>query len=457
MTMKNGMYVQNVGKKRTIAMKLSNVGVYFPHQYVVQKNGKTRLRPVTYYHWTATPHKLVWSYTEGEYQKITLTRFDAGSRHKIRHWLKTMYDFEFKTYTEKLTPKVDGDELEALGEYGADLRRYLKVVKDLSQIRGLIEATREDSTVTSRIDTNGTITGRFTSSNVNLNQIPKQPEFRSLFTAPEGWTFVGVDFDQQELVNLGHYLFPYDNGQYADTVANGKKEDETDIHNVNKRMAGLDSRDAAKIFGFQFLYGAGAVKNGDSLLKELLTDYTEEEYIYAKDKVLGRSMNINGEAYFPIGKDVYVLVDELLIHKAIYGERVMEKFTTNTPGLKELIAQLTKDSENGYITVPGGRILSIRHKHAALNTHLQGLGGQAMKVYLVTIHKLLREAGLQHGTDFIQQATIYDEVDMIVKDEHVETVKAILEKAFPLVSFKLGLNNSYSGGAMSGKNWAVCH
>lgn len=105
-------------------MKLSNVGRYFPRQYTILKNGKTRLRPPTYYHWTTTPHRLVWSYTEGEYQKITLTRFDAGSRHKIRHWLKTMYDFEINVFTDKGNPKVNHDTIQVfIDELNTELEK----------------------------------------------------------------------------------------------------------------------------------------------------------------------------------------------------------------------------------------------------------------------------------------------------------------------------------------------
>jgi hypothetical protein len=69
------------------------------------------------------------------------------------------------------------------------LKRYLKVTKDQSQIGGdggsiLNNIRLESSTVTSRIDTNGTNTGRFTSSKINLAQIPSQKEFRQLFNAP---------------------------------------------------------------------------------------------------------------------------------------------------------------------------------------------------------------------------------------------------------------------------------
>jgi len=86
------------------------------------------------------------------------------------------------------------EELEELKRITQSLRRLAKVNKDQAQLGGskgsLLKNVREDSTVTSRIDTNGTITGRFVSSKINMAQIPAQQEFRELFSAP---TYYHVD------------------------------------------------------------------------------------------------------------------------------------------------------------------------------------------------------------------------------------------------------------------------
>lgn len=164
-------------------------------QYKITKNGKYQFPPKNKIKWFDTPHRLVYTYTLGEYQPIKLTKFDPGSRHKIRHWLKEDLGFEFTTYTEKGTPKVEAEALENMEHpSGKLMREYLKLVKDLSQLEtgdgSLITNYREHNhTLTSNINTNGTVTGRFTSSNINLNQIPSQQEFRELFTAPTYYVF----------------------------------------------------------------------------------------------------------------------------------------------------------------------------------------------------------------------------------------------------------------------------
>jgi len=158
-------------------------------QYTFFKNGKIKLPPKPK-KWSVLPLKFVYRHYEGEYCPIKLVQFDPGSRQKIVRWLKKYHDYDFPTFTGKGNPSVDPDSLEALGEEGALMRRYLKLVKDIGQLsegdNSIIKSIRKDSTVKSRIDTNGAnATGRFSSSSINLAQIPATKEFRELFSVPE--------------------------------------------------------------------------------------------------------------------------------------------------------------------------------------------------------------------------------------------------------------------------------
>lgn len=440
--------------------KLTQVWKYFPFQYTVLKNGKIRFKK---YRWTETPQRLVYSYSLGEYQKIKLTKFDPGSRHKIRKWLNTMYGFTFATFTDKGTAKVDGEELEALGDYGKDLRRYLKIEKDLPQLKGLIDAYRPDSTITSRIDTNGTVTGRFTSSSVNLNQIPAAKEFRQLFTAPTGWTFVGTDFSGQENVNLAEALYPFDNGRLDEINTSGDKDLGTDLHSLNAKSC-VVSRTDAKPLWFGFLYGSSSTLTGYTLLgRKPYSDFTEAEYQEADAKIQKRltDPDENGIQYYPVksGKSaVYVPYTHQLICQAVYGAQVQSRLIKSTDGLSDLIKKFEQDvKKHGGIHTLGGRLIPVDSSHKSLNYFCQGQGAESMKHYLRTIHRDFAAAGLVHGTHFIQQATIYDEVDFIVRDEYVPTVASILTEAYTKISRELGMTCTYSGEVLIGRNWAECH
>ena len=79
---------------------------------------------------------------------------------------------------------------------------------------------------------------------------------RSLWIADEGEVLVGTDAEGIQLRILAHIL---QSQEYVDAITTGRKEDETDIHNVNKRALGLAhlTRDMAKTFIYAFLLGAG--------------------------------------------------------------------------------------------------------------------------------------------------------------------------------------------------------
>jgi DNA polymerase I-like protein with 3'-5' exonuclease and polymerase domains len=75
---------------------------------------------------------------------------------------------------------------------------------------------------------------------------------------------------------LADYLWRhFEADQYAQAIMKGKKEDETDIHNVNKKALAVPSgtRDMAKTFIYAWLLGAGVAKTGQILkvnMKEAL-------------------------------------------------------------------------------------------------------------------------------------------------------------------------------------------
>jgi DNA polymerase I-like protein with 3'-5' exonuclease and polymerase domains len=164
---------------------------FWKQPFKILKNGKTRLANLKRFVISMYPIRLIREKRVGPYQPIHLVKFDPGSRHHIRKWLKDDYNIEFNTFTDKGTPKIEYEMLITLDiKEGKLLGEYLKIVKDLSQLESgtgaLLKNYREKtSTVTSRIDILGTNTGRFTSSSINLNQIPASKEFRELFSTPK--------------------------------------------------------------------------------------------------------------------------------------------------------------------------------------------------------------------------------------------------------------------------------
>ena len=432
---------------------------YHPHQYTTLKNGKIRFKKYKYF---STPHRLVYSYTLGEYQKITLTKFDAGSRHKIRHWLLTMYNFTFSTYTAKGNTKVDGSELSFLGEAGVDLMRYLKVVKDISEVRGILDITDDQGFVHGRVDTVGAATHRCTHSKPNVAQTSQDPAFRKLYTAPPSYTLVGADLANIEVRVLAHFLTPYDNGEYAKAVLS------KDMHWYHASLAGFidpsieydehnplhkKARNKSKAFFFAFLYSAGDTIRGHTLwTDDCLPDYTPEEYSLAKTRVEKRLITIEDNLMFPLKKDKFVLYTEELILMTIYGKRIADTFLDRMSGIKELIADCELQSRTtGYLKMIDNRYLSSRSPHSSLNLLLQGSAGIIAKQWMVNY------TSLSTSLNYWQSAFIHDEFQCTCIDADIPQLMVNLEEGAALVTTQFNMNLPIQADAVSGLTWSDTH
>jgi len=115
-----------------------------------------------------------------------------------------------------------------------------------------------------RSDDGGTVTGRLSMANPNLQQVPARheiigPMVRGLFLPEEGEMWASNDFSSQEPRLLVHYASLLDLPG-ADTMVSAYKENpNTDFHQMVAEMAGIN-RKAAKTIGLGLMYGMGKNK-----------------------------------------------------------------------------------------------------------------------------------------------------------------------------------------------------
>lgn len=209
-----------------------------------------------------------------------------------------------------------------------------------------------------------------------------------------------------ELVMLGHYLYPYDNGEFAKAVSEGSKDDGTDIHTLNQKRVGLPTRDSAKTFIYATNYGAGATKIGDMVWDKTPFDYLDDEYSQALESIQKRIQIIDGKKFFPIEKGVLTPMREELIIATIYGTRIIKAFRDNTKGYNQLLEQMSIQGKKGYIEAIDGRKLYLRSEHKALNLLIQSAGAIFMKYYLVDIEEELSKK-FTHGKEYAYVANIH--------------------------------------------------
>jgi DNA polymerase-1 len=367
--------------------------------------------------------------------KVVLTDFNPTSRDHITYWLKHHYGWEPTEFTNDGKAKVD-DEVIAKLPYAeaAPLKEYFMVSKRIGQLAEGNEAwlrhVKKDGRIHGSVNTNGAVTGRMTHYKPNMAQVPAgySPyghECRALFVVPKGYILVGCDAAALELRDLAGYMARYDDGEYIAVVLEGDKSKGTDIHSVNARALGLDpkglyfdgesGRDIAKTWFYAFIYGAGDEKLGFILLRRKGPDAVQR------------------------------------------GKQSRSTFLKNLPGLGKLVDRVKATAkERGHLLGLDKRKLAVRSQHAALNTLLQAAGAVQMKKAICLMHDDLEALGLT-SEDFCLVATVHDEVQFEVKEEHADTVGRTavraIQKAGDAFNFRCPLDGEYQ----KGKNWAETH
>ena len=115
-----------------------------------------------------------------------------------------------------------------------------------------------------RSDYGGTVTGRFSYSNPNLQQLPARnkdlgPMIRSIFIPEEGHTWGCFDYSQQEPRLVVHYASLHKFPSVNDVIDSYENDTSTDFHQVVADMAKIP-RSQAKTINLGLFYGMGKAK-----------------------------------------------------------------------------------------------------------------------------------------------------------------------------------------------------
>ena len=349
-----------------------------------------------------------YSEKTGKRLKDSIEVFNPGSRQQIAKRLQEK-GWKPTKFTEKGQAIVDESTLAGVDIPEAKIiAEYLLIQKRVAQIESWIENTTEDQRIHGKVITNGAVTGRMTHHSPNMAQVPSVGseygyECRSLFTVPEGYKLVGADAASLELRMFAHYL---KDEEYAKTITEGSQEHGDDVHTKNQKAIGVATRAQAKTFLYAFLYGAGASKIG---------------------KITG------GDA-----KE---------------GQKLIDSFLRNTPGLRSLREKVDKLASKGYLPGLDGRKLFVRSQHAALNTLLQGAGAIVMKQALVLLDESIRKTRLD--AKFV--VNVHDEFQMEVLEKDAETVGKLAVDSIKKAGIILNLRCPLDGEYKIGNNWAETH
>ena len=158
----------------------------------------------------------------------------------------------------------------------------------------------------------GTVTGRFSCRDPNLQQIPARDkghgedfsqDMRSLFLPEEGQMIAAMDYSQIEAVLLAHFA----KGQQAEWFRQRMREG-ADLHNIVMDMTGITYRPIVKTFNYGCIYGMGwktAMEKNYTLFEKFAKEKNETIEQFTQD------LYNNYHKKFPVVRDTMQWCQEL--------------------------------------------------------------------------------------------------------------------------------------------------
>ena len=261
-------------------------------------------------------------------------------------------------------------------------------------------------------DQGGTITGRLSMSNPNLQQIPSRnekigPLIRQLFIPEEGCTWGSFDYSQQEPRLVVHFAALTHGGlDGAEEFVGAYNNDaSTDFHQIAGDMAGIERR-VAKTMNLGLFYGMGQKKLGSQLglgeedTKELFDTYhSRVPFVKQLMSLAMKTANDNGQVRTILGRICHFDLWEPTrwgVHKPLPREDAVRKYGSSL--------------KRGFI-------------YKALNKLIQGSAADQTKKAMIEVHK----AGI------IPHVQVHDELNVsITGDAMRDQIKSIMENCVKL-------------------------
>ena len=273
-----------------------------------------------------------------------------------------------------------------------------------------------------RSDQGGTVTGRFSMSNPNLQQIPARhpelgPMIRSIFIPEENCKWGSFDYSQQEPRILVHYA-KLQNLPGVDEIVEAYKTGDADFHQVVADMAGIQ-RKQAKTINLGLMYGMGKNKlmaelglmkeSAEKLIKQY---HARAPFVKQLMDNVSRKANDRGKIRTLLGRACH--------------------FDLWQPVQFGVFKPLPLEQARKNYDEPLKRAFTYK----ALNKLIQGSAADMTKKSMVALYK----------KGIIPHIQIHDEVDISVEsDKKAEQIVQIMEEAVVLqipnkVDYESGVN-----------------
>ncbi len=309
-----------------------------------------------------------------------------------------------------------------------------RIHADINQIRG---------------ERGGTITGRFSMSKPNLQQIPAKGKYgniiRSFFLPEEGQEWGSFDYSQQEPRLVIHYALKNKFHGVEDLAEKYRKNPDTDFHQIVARMAKITRRQA-KTINLGLFYGMGKGKLAASLeldkeeAKELFDEY-HRQVPFVKELSNGLMK------YAEKNKSIFTLEDRFCRFNKweprdkewdedrkifVYTEYIEKEMQRNPVPILD-----RKEAKDHYLASRSRRLIENdpncelfeefykpAFTYKALNKLIQGSAADMTKKAMVNLYK----------KGILPHIQIHDELCISIKNkEEGNTIKTVMEEAISLL------------------------
>ena len=326
-----------------------------------------------------------------------------------------------KSKKTKTGYSTDAETLQKLIPYHPiieDILDYRQVTKLKSTYAdGLVKAADAEGRVHSIFNQTGTATGRLSSSEPNLQNIPVRTElgrrFRKFFVPKNSdYVLIDADYSQIELRLLAHIandeamIDSFLSGEDIHTMTAAK------VFNLPLEEVTPDLRKKAKAVNFGIMYGIG-------------------EYSLSEDLGISRAQaKAYIESYFAQFPQIRAYLDR------VQAEAKTDGYATTFFGRRRYIPELASSNKN------------LQHfgERVAMNSPIQGTAADIMKLAMIRVCDRLRESG--YDARLILQ--VHDE---LLIEAHRDCAEAVMELLVDGMENAAALSIPLSVDAHIGNTW----
>ena len=331
----------------------------------------------------------IYEYADGEFNIASTKQLGEVLFEKLGLPAKKKTKSGYSTNAEVLESLMDKHPIVPLV---VEYRTLTKL--NSTYVEGLLKLVHADGRVHSVFKQTETRTGRISSTEPNMQNIPVRKEIgrnmRKFFVAEKGYTLLDADYSQIELRVLASVCGDENMQKAFSEGRDIHTSTAAQVFDIPEDFVSPEMRSAAKAVNFGIIYGIGA---------------------------------------FSLSKDIGVSVAE--------AKQYIKNYLDNFPKVSEFMDKTVEDGkENGYVTTLFGRrryipelsaknkMLQAFGKRAAMNAPIQGAAADIIKIAMVRVYKRIKEENLD--ARLILQ--VHDELIIEASEKDKERAAVLLKE-----------------------------